>query len=107
MVVNPFINDEPEVEETIIAGIALPPDVVGNNAGKTLDDCKLRFGSGDLPFGSFPSDGSEQLMQDWQQAALQHAKEDAPREPMVACWLSSKAVSGTGLQEHLNRGRFY
>ena len=50
------INDEPEVEETIIAGIALPPDVAGQ-CGKTLDDCKLRFGSGDLPFGSFPSVG--------------------------------------------------
>ena len=50
------INDEPEVEETIIAGIALPPDVAGQ-CGKTLDDCKLRFGAGDLPFGSFPSVG--------------------------------------------------
>ena len=50
------INDEPEVEETIIAGVALPPDVAGQ-CGKTLDDCKLRFGAGDLPFGSFPSVG--------------------------------------------------
>jgi lambda family phage minor tail protein L len=50
------INDEPEVEETIVAGVQYPPDVVGQ-CGKTLDDCKLRFGSGDLPFGSFPSVG--------------------------------------------------
>ena len=50
------MNSEPEVEETIIAGIALPPDVAGQ-CGKTLDDCKLRFGGGDLPFGSFPSVG--------------------------------------------------
>jgi hypothetical protein len=50
------INDEPEVEKTITAGVQYPPDVVGQ-CGKTLDDCKLRFGSGDLPFGSFPSVG--------------------------------------------------
>jgi lambda family phage minor tail protein L len=50
------INSEPEVEQTITAGVAYPPDVVGQ-CGKTLDDCKLRFGGGDLPFGSFPSVG--------------------------------------------------
>jgi len=50
------INSEPEVEETITAGVQYPPDVVGQ-CGKTLDDCKLRFGGGDLPFGSFPSVG--------------------------------------------------
>ena len=50
------MTTEPEVEETITAGVQYPPDVVGQ-CGKTLDDCKLRFGSGDLPFGSFPSVG--------------------------------------------------
>ncbi len=50
------INDEPQVEKTITAGVEYPPDVAGQ-CGKTLDDCKLRFGSGDLPFGSFPSVG--------------------------------------------------
>ena len=50
------INNEPEVEKTITAGVQYPPDVVGQ-CGKTLDDCKLRFGGGDLPFGSFPSVG--------------------------------------------------
>jgi hypothetical protein len=50
------ITDEPEVEETITAGVEYPPEVAGQ-CGKTLDDCKLRFGSGALPFGSFPSVG--------------------------------------------------
>jgi lambda family phage minor tail protein L len=50
------ITDEPEVEETITAGVQYPPEVAGQ-CGKTLDDCKLRFGSGALPFGSFPSVG--------------------------------------------------
>lgn len=50
------INEEPEVTESVTAGVQYPPDVVGQ-CGKTLDDCKLRFGGGDLPFGSFPSVG--------------------------------------------------
>jgi lambda family phage minor tail protein L len=49
-------NDEPQVERTVISGVSTPPDVAGQ-CGKTLDDCKLRFGAGALPFGSFPSVG--------------------------------------------------
>ena len=47
---------EPNVVTNITPGIAYPPGVAGQ-CGKTLDDCKLRFGSGALPFGSFPSVG--------------------------------------------------
>lgn len=50
------ITSEPNVEETIIEGVAYPGDVAGQ-CGKTLADCQARFGSGDLPFGSFPSVG--------------------------------------------------
>lgn len=50
------ITSEPNVEETIIEGVAFPGEIAGQ-CGKTLADCKLRFGAGDLPFGSFPSVG--------------------------------------------------
>ena len=50
------ITSEPNVEETIIEGVAFPGDVAGQ-CGKTLADCQARFGAGDLPFGSFPSVG--------------------------------------------------
>ena len=49
-------SDEPGVVQNITPGVAYPPGVAGQ-CGKTLDDCKLRFGSGALPFGSFPSVG--------------------------------------------------
>ena len=50
------ITSEPNVEETIIEGVAFPGDIAGQ-CGKTLADCQARFGAGDLPFGSFPSVG--------------------------------------------------
>ena len=49
-------SDEPGVVQNVTPGVAYPPDVAGQ-CGKTLSDCKLRFGSGALPFGSFPSVG--------------------------------------------------
>ena len=49
-------SDEPGVVRNVTEGVSYPPDVAGQ-CGKTLDDCKLRFGSGALPFGSFPSVG--------------------------------------------------
>ncbi len=49
-------SEEPGVVQNINPGVAYPPGVAGQ-CGKTLDDCKLRFGSGALPFGSFPSVG--------------------------------------------------
>lgn len=53
---NDPVTTEPQVTTTTIPGQQVPPDVSGQ-CGKTLDDCKLRFGSGALPFGSFPSVG--------------------------------------------------
>ena len=53
---NASITTEPQVTTTTIPGQQVPPKVSGQ-CGKTLDDCKLRFGSGALPFGSFPSVG--------------------------------------------------
>ena len=53
---NASITTEPQVTTTTIPGQQVPPEVSGQ-CGKTLDDCKLRFGSGALPFGSFPSVG--------------------------------------------------
>ena len=49
-------SDEPGVVRNVTEGVSYPPGVAGQ-CGKTLDDCKLRFGSGALPFGSFPSVG--------------------------------------------------
>ena len=53
---NTPVTTEPEVTTTVNPGQKVPPNVSGQ-CGKTLDDCKLRFGAGDLPFGSFPSVG--------------------------------------------------
>jgi lambda family phage minor tail protein L len=50
------ITSEPNVDETIIEGVAFPGDIAGQ-CGKTLADCKARFGASELPFGSFPSVG--------------------------------------------------
>ena len=49
-------TSEPQVYEEEVSGTQYPSEV-GAQCGKTLDDCKLRFGSGALPFGSFPSVG--------------------------------------------------
>ena len=53
---NQPITDQPQVEQ-----VTNIPAVDADVCGKTLDDCKARFGSGDthggLPFGSFPSVG--------------------------------------------------
>jgi lambda family phage minor tail protein L len=50
------ITSEPNVDETIIEGVAYPGEIAGQ-CGKTLADCKARFGAAELPFGSFPSVG--------------------------------------------------
>ena len=43
------ITSEPNVEETIIEGVAFPGDVAGQ-CGKTLADCQARFGAGAVSY---------------------------------------------------------
>ena len=95
---NASITTEPQVDNNNPRS-AVPPEVSGR-CGKTLDDCKLRFGSGALPL-----DRSlalvKHLIQDWQQAALQRKR--MRRVRLAACSWSLK-VAVLALQKRLNRG---